>query len=232
MIRQVFGRGFLFLGIMVLAVAAIGPSKALACKSPDPRLSFEDQMLRSPVVFLGKIISIDSTHVSVYVEHAFRGVTLGTYVTELPPTTLCRVFNPKVGERWFFAGMFEPSLTIRLSAAENATETDEDRAREKYMAEINPNKVKYTLGRVDDQRLHFPEEYQKCQRDSDCLALPYQCTKAAVNRLYFNQAQQKLYSRSMRPQMRGCESSKIIPWPICNEGQCSMYKFVEISESQ
>ncbi|HNS45168.1 MAG TPA: hypothetical protein PKH37_08080, partial [Alphaproteobacteria bacterium] len=182
---------------LCLTILLMIQSPAWACKPPPPNLTFEQVLMREPVVFIGKILSVDNGEVSVFVEHPFKGVMAGGYVTELPPTTSCRVFTPQVGERWFFSGMFEPSPTMLLQKAETEGEPQQ--------VEGQPTPTA-NLVRLDDIKLNMPAEYQECETSIECMPIPYDCTQTSVNRLRYNDAQQTILQRGKRPKMRGCHT--------------------------
>jgi len=119
--------------------------------------------MREPVVFIGKILSVDNGEVSVFVEHPFKGVMAGGYVTELPPTTSCRVFTPQVGERWFFSGMFEPSPTMLLQKAETEGEPQQ--------VEGQPTPTA-NLVRLDDIKLNMLQNIRNARPASSACPSP------------------------------------------------------------
>lgn len=201
--------------LFCLSVILMAQAPALACKPPLPNQTFDQALSSSPVVFIGKVTAIERGEVIVDVEHAFRGVSLGGYSTEAPPTTACLVFTPQIGQRWLFAGMFEPSRTMLL-----------DNLNKDPQVTTEPTAPADLLTRLDDERLALPEDFQKCENDTECVPLPYECTETAVNRMQLIQAQDKVRARGKQPRYRNCnvEETKKIPWPICFKGKCGMWE--------
>lgn len=191
--------------VSIFAMITIN-SAAFACSPvPDAR-SFSQKLFDAPVSFIGTVSSSDGNHVVFNVEQAFKGVTGPIYELDTQMST-CHIFF-EAGQRWLYGGnlSINPSVFLGTSAAD----------------------FKSNLKRLDDTTINLPKEFQECTTNTECIALDYGCSRTAVSKDHYDEAQRLAFERGGDPRAASCPSgtmNETVPFPICQAGVCGIWGF-------
>ncbi len=193
--------------LVVFAVALmVISSSALACSPVPDERSFSQKFFDAPVSFIGTVSSADGNHVVFNVEQALKGVNGPIYELDTQMSTCHIAFES--GQRWLYAGNLSVDPSVLLGSPSTGYSGN--------------------LKRIDDTALHLPKEFQSCTSNKDCVALDYGCSRTAVTKSHYEEAQSLAFERVGDPKAASCPSGTMnnsVPFPICQAGVCGIWGF-------
>lgn len=192
---------------------------AQACKPVADNRPFYERLRTAPLVFIGKVVSVEGRKAIFEVEHALIPASNEKrIVVDLPQPSTCAIAF-EAGQRWLFGGTFGFNPSVRLDIGPAGQRLDADAVGR--------------LRREDDKRLALTPQLTSCESDGQCSFLGYDCSQTAVNRERLKDANAHVFGgkRAGHPTTVSCvapDQSKGggIPWPLCHAKKCGSWGVV------
>jgi hypothetical protein len=136
----------------------------LACSPVADNRSYGQRLAAEQLAFVGTVTAVQARKVTFVVAPVFAGSAEGKKTIQAAEPSTCAI-SFQVGQRWVYAGNFTTSPSVLLKTAASGP-LGGDGGR---------------LVRLDDARIGPRPEWQTCQSNAECVAVPAGCGHTAAN---------------------------------------------------